>query len=88
MPEYLECVRKGIPALFMHLLLFWDGFPLWRRRITGYGVVAITCGEFPHGMRGSRNSPGIAPHSNHADCENGECGCFVEIDYEGIVYVD
>ncbi|KAI9103980.1 hypothetical protein DFS34DRAFT_668621 [Phlyctochytrium arcticum] len=60
-PVYKKCQQDGMPVLFLHELLYEDGFPVFRYRFNEHFVWTATLGEFSHGHRGSTNSPAILP---------------------------
>ena len=46
-------------VVFVHVLLFGDGVPLWKTRQKGFEVMTSTLGEFDEGLRSSAKSPAI-----------------------------
>ena len=48
-----------IIVVFLHILLFGDGVPLWKTRQKGFEVLTSTLGEFDEGLRSSPKSPAI-----------------------------
>lgn len=58
-PTFIEATNRGESVLFLHVLLFGDGLPLWKLRQQSFEVVTSTLGEFDEGMRSSFNSPAI-----------------------------
>lgn len=58
-PTYLRAIANDEKVLFLHVLLFGDGLPLWKLRQQSFEVITSTLGEFDEGMRSSFNSPAI-----------------------------
>src|SRR5689334_16300365 len=46
--------------LFVTFMFFWDGFPVWRRRVGSFHIYAATAAEFPHAARSHPDSSALA----------------------------
>jgi len=46
-------------VVFVHVLLFGDGVPLWKSKQKGFEVLTSTLGELDEGLRSSSKSPAI-----------------------------
>lgn len=48
-------------VVFLHDLLFVDGYPLWEKKTSGYYLWAATLGEFNEDVKASIRSPAVQP---------------------------
>jgi hypothetical protein len=56
---FLNCFRKKEKVVFVHIMLFGDGLPLWKKKSGGFEVINCTLAEFEEGTKSSPNSPAI-----------------------------
>ena len=58
-PTFDQATLFGPKVIFLHILLFADGVPLFKKRQKGFEVLTSTLGEFDEGLRSSSKSPAI-----------------------------
>lgn len=61
MSTYLYCKSKGIPCIFLHQNIYWDGLQPFKKRWKSMVFFAATLGEFNHNQLSNVELPTILP---------------------------
>ncbi|KAI9103981.1 hypothetical protein DFS34DRAFT_691418 [Phlyctochytrium arcticum] len=70
-PVYQKCKQEGTKVIFLHEILYEDGFLVYRYRLNEHFVWTTTLAEFSQGHRSSTSSPAVLPTCMYDSKEKG-----------------